>query len=83
MNVEKIEKILELRIKYPTSEQGIKKYVDMPTDYVLRKRLHLNENQVQDIRMAYAVYQDKVLEVLTNRLTVLRQRRESRERNAV
>lgn len=83
MDERKKENILTLRIKFPIVEQGIKTYVGVPTDYILHKRLHLNDVQVQQIRMAYALYQDTVYQVLCAEVQNIRRRRQLREKNAL
>lgn len=72
-----------LKLNYPISEDSVLKYIDSPSDYILKKRLGLDEEEVSAIRVAYGYYQETVRLVLENRLEKLRRRRETKVRTAV
>lgn len=77
------ENLLILKLNYPISEDSVLKYIDSPSDYILKKRLGLDEEEVSAIRVAYGYYQETVRLVLENRLEKLRRRRETKVRTAV
>lgn len=58
------ENLLVLKLEHPLYEESLVKYIDFPSDYILRKRLALNEDEVATIRQAYGYFQDTVREVL-------------------
>lgn len=59
------------RLKYPVMIDGFVEYVGIPSDYILRDRLCLNNDDVFKIRLAYGVYQDTVRCVLSEKLARL------------
>ena len=69
------ENLLVLKLEHPLYEESLVKYIDFPSDYILRKRLALNEDEVATIRQAYGYFQDTVREVLQARVDRLRGRR--------
>ena len=69
------ENLLVLKLEHPLYEESLVKYIDFPSDYILRKRLALNEDEVATIRQAYGYFQDTVREVLQARVDRLRCRR--------
>ena len=77
------ENLLILKLNNPISEDSVLKYIDSPSDYILRKRLGLDEEEVSAIRVAYGYYQETVKLVLENRLEKLRRRRETKVRTAI
>ena len=77
------ENLLILKLNHPISEDSVLKYIDSPSDYILRKRLGLDEEEVSAIRVAYGYYQETVKLVLENRLEKLRRRRETKVRTAI
>lgn len=77
------ENLLILKLNHPISEDSVLKYIDSPSDYILRKRLGLDEEEASAIRVAYGYYQETVKLVLENRLEKLRRRRETKVRTAI
>ena len=53
--------------------------IDFPSDYILRKRLGLADDEVSTIRQAYGYFQDTVREVLQARVDRLKRARALRE----
>ena len=53
-----------MKLDYPVCESGVISYIGIPTDYILKNRLHLKTDDVFTIREAYARYQDTVRDVL-------------------
>ena len=45
------ENLLILKLNHPISEDSVLKYIDSPSDYILRKRLGLDEEEVSAIRV--------------------------------
>ena len=66
------ENLLILKLEYPLVEESILKYIDFPSEYLLRKRLELSEEEIGTIRQAYGYYQDTVRDVLQAHLEHLR-----------
>lgn len=66
------ENLLILKLEYPVIEDRLLKYIDFPSEYLLRKRLELSDEEIVTIRQAYGYYQDTVREVLQMRLEHLR-----------
>lgn len=66
------ENLLILKLEYPPVEESILKYIDFPSEYLLRKRLELSDEEIVTIRQAYGYYQDTVRDVLQARLKHLR-----------
>lgn len=66
------ENLLILKLEYPVIEDRLLKYIDFPSEYLLRKRLELSDEEIVTIRQAYGYYQDTVREVLQTRLEHLR-----------
>ena len=58
------KKLWKMKLDYPVCESGVISYIGIPTDYILKNRLHLRTDEVFTIREAYARYQDTVREVL-------------------
>lgn len=77
------ENLLILKLEYPLVEESILKYIDFPSEYLLRKRLELSEEEIGTIRQAYGYYQDTVRDVLQARLEHLRNIRILRSAAAV
>ncbi len=73
------ENLLALKLEYPLVEESMVKYIDFPSDYILRKRLGLADNEVSMIREAYGYFQDTVREVLQARVDRLKRARALRE----
>ena len=66
------ENLLILKLEHPMVEDSILKYIDFPSEYLLRKRLELSDEEIVTIRQAYGYYQDTVRDVLLARLERLR-----------
>lgn len=66
------ENLLILKLEYPLVEESILKYIDFPSEYLLRKRLELSDEEIVTIRQAYGYYQDTVRDVLQARLKHLK-----------
>lgn len=58
------KKLWKMKLDYPVCEAGVISYIGIPTDYILKNRLHLKTDDVFTIREAYARYQDTVRDVL-------------------
>ena len=58
------KKLWKMKLDYPVCESGVISYIGIPTDYILKNRLHLKTDDVFTIREAYARYQDTVRDVL-------------------
>ena len=69
------------RLKYPVMIDGFVEYVGIPSDYILKNRLCLNNDDVFKIRLAYGVYQDTVKGVLSEKLARLESSSVNRVRN--
>lgn len=67
------ENLLILKLECPVIEDSLLKYIDFPSEYLLRKRLELSDEEIVTIRQAYGYYQDTVREVLQARLEHLRE----------
>lgn len=77
------ENLLILKLGYPVIEDRLLKYIDFPSEYLLRKRLELSDEEIVTIRQAYGYYQDTVREVLQMRLERLKSIRILRSGGAV
>ena len=73
------ENLLALKLEYPLVEESMVKYIDFPSDYILRKRLGLADDEVSTIRQAYGYFQDTVREVLQARVDRMKRARALRE----
>ena len=60
MSVKSKENLLVLKLEHPLCEESMVKYIDFPSDYILRKRLGLADDEVSTIRQAYGYFQDTV-----------------------
>ena len=67
------ENLLDLKLNHPLTEESMVKYIDFPSDYILRKRLELSDEEVMTIRQAYGYFQDTVRDVLRARVERLRE----------
>ena len=50
------ENLLVLKLEHPLYEESLVKYIDFPSDYILRKRLALNEDEVATIRQVTDIF---------------------------
>ena len=62
------ENLLVLKLKHPLIEESLVKYIEFPSEYLLKKRLELSDEEVLTIRQAYGYFQDTVREVLQARV---------------
>lgn len=83
MKKETKENIWQMKLKYPINDGGVEYYIGIPTDFMLKNRLHLREEQITIIRQSFAQYQDVVREVLQECVDKHKSMRERMEKNRI